>query len=389
MSSVLPSTLNIPAPETNSCDILFIAGEHSGDEQASRMLSEALKLNPQLKACAFGGTALKESGVQLLYDMTGFSVVGFVEVLKNYSFFKKLLECIVNWIKTYKPKAVCFVDYPGLNLRIAERLRKEGISVKGGGNVKVLYYISPQIWAWKSHRRFGMAKCIDNLGVIFPFEPACYADTDLKVDFVGHPFISDSYLPHVRYNANGKTLLLAGSRYSAVKRIFPIMLKVMERFPNEKCVAFYPSLSIKNLLEQILKNFPSVCGRVELLESSICEVGVKAAMMSSGTMSLACSLEGIPGLIVYKANPLTYILGRLVVGIKYLSIANIILDRPAWPEFIQFDAIPRILAKRMSYVYQSQKAREETLADAVELHNVLKAPSNFSAGQWLIKNLTV
>ena len=129
------------APAEGRCDLLVIAGEHSGDEQSARMVSDALKINPDLKICAFGGEKLSECGAQLLFDMTSFSVVGLVEVLKNYGFFKKLSEAVVDWIGKYRPKAVCFVDYPGFNLHIASILKRRGISQKGGGDVRLLYYI--------------------------------------------------------------------------------------------------------------------------------------------------------------------------------------------------------------------------------------------------------
>ncbi|MFR6032223.1 MAG: hypothetical protein ACLUKN_02985 [Bacilli bacterium] len=155
------------APRKGECDVLVIA-ENINDEQSARMLKNALEKKPDLRVCAFGGVCLERAGAQLLFDMTAFSVVGLAEVLKNYSFFKKLSEAVVDWICIYKPRAVCFVDYPGFNMLIASMLKKRGISAKGGGNVKTLYYISPQIWAWKSKRRFKMADTLDALAVIFP-----------------------------------------------------------------------------------------------------------------------------------------------------------------------------------------------------------------------------
>ena len=386
MSDNRLSSIDLSPDSGGPCDVLFVAGEHSGDEQAARMLKAAIAENPSLRACAFGGKALESAGAKLLFDMTAYSVVGLFEVLKNYSFFAELSDRVVRWIKNNKPRAVCFVDYPGFNLRIADRLRREGVSLKGGGNIKVLYYISPQIWAWKSRRRFKIAECVDALGVIFPFEPKCYSDTGLKADFVGHPFLDESYVPHVRYDPKGSLLLLSGSRSAAVGRIFPVMLEVMSRFPQENAIAFYPSLAIKEQLERILEKFPKLYGKVKLLDSSQNKVGVKAAIMSSGTMSLECSLEGIPGVIVYKANPLTYLCGRAIVKISYLSIANIILDAPAWREYIQFAANPNKIAQYMERVLYSPESRNEAELNAGKLRKALKAPANMSAAEWLVKN---
>ena len=374
---------DFPAPRNGRCDVLILAGEHSGDQQAARMLSEALRKRPNIEVCAFGGAALEGAGAQLLFDFTSFSVVGLMEVLKNYSFFKALIAAIVYWIGKYRPKAVCFVDYPGFNLHIAALLHKKGISVKGGGNVKLLYYISPQIWAWKAKRRFKMARLLNSLAVIFPFETKCYADTDLKTTFVGHPFLEPGYENPVRYDESGELLLLPGSREIAVGRVFPAMLGALRMLDSQRAVALYPSAGLKEVLENTLKNFPDVSGRVRIVDAAALPLKAKAVMMSSGTMSLSCSLAGIPGAIVYKANPLTYVLGRMVVKIKYLSIANILLDRPAWREFIQFDASAQKIASYMKTCLRPE-AREEFLRYARELESLLRAKASHTAADWLL-----
>lgn len=387
MASVLKlRDFTFDAPKNDKCDLLIIAGEHSGDEQASRMLKEALKKSPDLSVCAFGGLSLAEAGAHLIFDMTSFSVVGFAEVVKNYSFFKRLSVAIIDWIITYKPKAVCFVDYPGLNLHLASELKKRGVSVAGGGEVKMLYYISPQIWAWKAKRRFKMAQLLDALAVIFPFEPDCYADTSLKVDFVGHPFLSSEYVPPVRYSPDGEILLLSGSREIAVSRIFPIMLDSLALLKGERAVVVYPTEKIRTILETALDRRPALKDRVRIIHNGGEQIALKAAMMSSGTMSLSCSLEGIPGAIVYKANPLTYIIGRALVKIKYLSIANIILDKPAWREFIQFDASAKSIATYMKECLKPA-ARKEFEDYANTLKNLLSVDSEHTAASWLIANV--
>lgn len=377
-------SFDFPPPKGGGCDLLVIAGEHSGDEQAARMVAGALAEKPGLRVCAFGGEKLASCGAQPLFDMTSFSVVGLVEVLKNYGFFKKLSEAVAGWISEYHPKAVCFVDYPGFNLHIASLLKGRGVSRKGGGSVRLIYYISPQIWAWKASRRFKMASLLDSLAVIFPFETECYADTDLDVHFVGHPFLSDSYEPPVKYGADGEILMLSGSREIAVSRIFPVMCGAMERLAGERAAAVYPTPRIKKILEGELSRRPALNGRVRLVPNGGAPITAKAAMMSSGTMSLACSLEGIPGAIVYKANPFTYLVGRAVVKIEYLSIANILLDRPAWREFIQFDASAAPLARYMGDCL-SPAARAKFAGYAEKLKSLLHAPPSLSASQWLIR----
>jgi lipid-A-disaccharide synthase len=212
-----------PAPAAGGVDILLIAGEHSGDEHAARLVAGLRAQRPTLRICALGGQQLGAAGAQVIFDLTASSVVGFVEVVKHYGFFKALFAQTLRWIAEHRPRAICLVDYPGFNLRLAASLYANGLAAKAGGPVKLLYYISPQIWAWKAGRRFPMAKTLDALACIFPFEVECYADTQLPVDFVGHPFLAEDYVAPVRYEASAPLLLLPGSRKQAVQRIWPLL----------------------------------------------------------------------------------------------------------------------------------------------------------------------
>ncbi|HEY9153641.1 MAG TPA: lipid-A-disaccharide synthase, partial [Opitutaceae bacterium] len=227
--------MTLPPPAKGRVDLLIIAGEHSGDQHAAKLVRRIRDSQPTLDIAALGGPELAATGVQLLFDLTHSSVVGFVEVVRNLAFFTKLLDQTAAWIRDYKPRAVCFVDYPGFNLRLAKMLFEKRISQRGGGSVKTIFYISPQIWAWKGGRRFTMAKHLDALAVIFPFEIKSYADTSLPVSFVGHPFVADDYRSPVVYDPAGPVLLLPGSRKQAVSRIFPVMLAGYRAF--QQCPA--------------------------------------------------------------------------------------------------------------------------------------------------------
>ena len=336
----LPSGL--PPPASNAVDVLIVAGEHSGDEHGARLVRELNVTHPGLKICALGGPELASAGAQLLHDLTATSVVGFVEVLKHYSFFKALFEATVRWVEQYQPRAICFIDYPGFNLRLAARLHERGLSVKGGGKVKLLFYISPQIWAWKAKRRFTMARDLDALAVIFPFEPACYKDTTLPVEFVGHPFLAPDYVSPVRYDPAGPVLLLPGSRVQAVERIFPLLLAGFAEFgkiaPAARAVVLFPSEEIAAVARVELTRWPTLAEKVELksvdAEKGGDSFGACAVLTSSGTMSLHCALAGIPGAIAYRTNAITYLLARWWVKIEYIGIANLLLREPMYPEFI-------------------------------------------------------
>lgn len=391
--ALLPFAL--PAPASGKADLLIVAGEHSGDEHAARLVRELLGRHPEAKVCALGGPAVAAAGAQLLHDLTATSVVGFVEVLRHYSFFKALFDATLRWVEQHRPRAVCFVDYPGFNLRLAAQLRERGLSVKGGGKVKLLFYISPQIWAWKARRRFTMARDLDALAVIFPFEPECYADTPLPVEFVGHPFLAADYAPPVRHDPAGPVLLLPGSRVQAVGRIFPLLLAGFSEFgksaPAVRAVVLYPSEEVAAVSRAILANWPDLGERIELRRVSedgkTGAFGASAVLTSSGTMSLHCALAGIPGAIAYRTNPITYLLARWWVKIGYIGIANLLLKEPMYPEFIQGAAKPGALANQLRACATDAARAERTRAQATRLRSLLAQPAGGTAAEWLARRM--
>jgi len=420
----------LPAPRTPRVDVLIIAGEHSGDEHAARMVRDLLARDNTLAVCALGGPKLSEAGAQLLHDMTATSVIGLVEVLKNFSFFKTLFNEILRWVEVHKPRAVCFIDYPGMNLRLANALRKRGLSVKGGGAVRTLYYISPQIWAWKAKRRFAMARDLDAMAVIFPFEPECYADTTLrgKVEFVGHPFVADNHVAPVCHDANAPILLLPGSRKQAVSRIFPAMLAGYEHYvarasspcgssgtgvppvgsggmgvppmsskhgrdaratqparppQPRRAIVLYPSDEVRH----VLCTFP-MSDDIELRRTDAATpVAASAVLTSSGTMSMHCALAGIPGAVVYRMNPISYLLGRLLVKVPYIGIANLLLKEPMYPEHIQGAATPDALATQLHDCLENPARLARTTECAQKLRAILHQPANATAADWLARQL--
>ncbi|MFM1850894.1 MAG: hypothetical protein RIS54_578 [Verrucomicrobiota bacterium] len=373
----------LPAPAAARPDLLVVAGEHSGDEHAAVAVAELLAKRPGLSVCALGGPKLAAAGAELLHDLTASSVVGFVEVLKSYSFFKALLAQTLRWIAEHRPRAVCFVDYPGLNLRLAAALRERGLSVKGGGDVQVLYYISPQIWAWKAHRRFAMARDLDALAVIFPFEVGCYSDTDLPVEFVGHPFVAADYVSPVRHDPSAPILLLPGSRKQAVARILPVLLRGLAAHdPSAAATILYPS---EALLAVIQAAHPPAQIRCVPIGGEA--VPASAVLTSSGTMSLHCALAGIPGAIAYRTNPLTYLLARWWVKLDYIGIANLLLKEPMYPEYIQDAARPAALAAELRACLHDASRRASTVAQRDRLAALLNQPAAGTVADWLARHL--
>jgi lipid-A-disaccharide synthase len=373
-----------PLPAGRRPDLLIIAGEHSGDQQAARMVERLRQLRPEVAVAALGGPALRSAGAHLLLDLTASSVVGLVEVIRHYGYFKTVFEQTVSWIRSNQPRAICFVDYPGFNLRLARCLRREQLT--GPRAAKALYYISPQIWAWKAKRRFTMAEDLDALAVIFPFELACYADTRLPVSFVGHPFVEPGVELPARFDPQAPTLLLPGSRSAAVGRIAPALLEGFAAYrkhrPQAKAVMVYPSEEIRDCLAAEIAARPGL-GDAVTLQSNEAPASGSAVLTSSGTMSLACALAGIPGAIAYRANPLTYALGRRLVKVPYLGIANLLLKQPMYPEFIQGAARPEALAGQL-LASESEARRRETAGQAARLRDMLSPEKRLGPAEWIL-----
>ena len=363
-------------------DLLVIAGEHSGDNHAALFVRQLKAKHPQLSIYAVGGPALEEAGARLIFNILHLSVVGLVETLKHYGEFTRLMDYLVEWIRIYQPSIVCLVDFPGFNLRLAERLWKEKLSKKSGGSTCVCEYIAPQVWAWKENRKFKMERFIDHLGVIFPFEKEYFSDTLLDVQFVGHPLLQQKNPFY--YDENGPLLLLPGSRIEAVKRIFPLLVKAFEDLkslhPELEAILPYPNQEIKAYLEST-----KLTKGISLYPLKRVNKGVRAAIMSSGTASLQVALAGIPGVVTYKANPLTFFIGKHFVKIPYLSIANLLLKQTLYSECLQ--NLPHqasVITLHMEVILSNQaESRKKFHEGAQQIVKLLTNHQMITATNWL------
>ncbi len=380
-------------PRGGEVDILVLAGEHSGDQHAAKVVADLLAARPGLRIAAFGGPQLRAAGAQLLFDMTTFSAVGIVEILSAYPFYRKLFARIVAWTLRWKPKVVVLVDYPGLNLRLANELRKAGLSRAGFGETAVIQYVSPQLWAWKPKRRFIMARDLDSVGTIFPFEPECYADTKLDACFVGHPFAEKAHVPGLRHDPDGPVLLLPGSRPKPVRKIFPALVEAFALFrrshPKRRALVLHTGGEVHAELYRLLAEYGEQAKGIDLRPVSEGPAAGCAALVSSGTMSLTVALAGIPGAVVYRANPLTWVMGRYLIAgrVDHLGIANILLRRPAWPEYLQGACEPGALAARLRACVEGPEPRDQAAADAGELLGLLSAKSGSTPAEWVASYL--
>jgi len=385
--------LQFNSPPNGTVDLLVIAGEASGDEHSALLVSGLLKKFSNFQISAIGGKRVEKEGAHLVYPLVEHAVVGVVEVLKNYSTFKQIFKNTIKWIIKYKPKTILLVDYPGFNLRLARELKKLGVSVKGGGTVKVLQYISPQLWAWKAKRRFEMEKILDGLGVIFPFEVDCYKDTSLPVAFVGHPFAQSEYKCPISYAPEGPLLLLPGSRVQPVQRILPVFLDTLDPlfidFPNLQVSIPVPNSQIRTVVESLLSSRATIKDRINVVESDL-KMEARAALMSSGTMSLSCAIAGVPGVIAYRAHPLTYLLGRFLVTIPFLGMANILIpEAPPYPEFLQGRANRKNLYQTILKVLQNEDSKENSQFVAKKLLKRLQVPDEQGVVEWLSQEISL
>jgi lipid-A-disaccharide synthase len=236
-----------------------------------------------------------------------------------------------------------------------------------------------------------MARHLDAMAVIFPFEVKSYADTALPVEFVGHPFVAGAYEAPMNFDAGGPVLLLPGSRKQAVGRIFPAMLagyaEFAARHRDRDAVVLHPSDDIQGVLEHLLARAdPAVAARMTLRRTGAA-IAAAAVLTSSGTMSMHCALAGIPGAIAYRANLLTFFFARWLVRVPYIGIANLLLGEPMYPEFIQGAATPENLARELAACVADPARRQRSAEQSERLHGILRQPASGTAADWLARQL--
>lgn len=378
----LESQKELKELKRGSLDLLVIAGEHSGDEHAAALVRDILEAQPNCRIAAIGGPALKATQACFLYPLVDHAVVGFFEVFKHYGFFKKFFNALLDWIERTRPRAICLVDYPGFNLRLAQALKEKKLSTQGGGFLKVLYYIAPQIWAWKAQRRFAMAGTLDSLATIFPFEADLFKDTALPVNFVGHPLVQGGPVASaVTYDPQAPLLLCPGSRDALLRRHLPLFFKTVTQL---RAISLRPlpvtlRLAQNTDLQKVLAKTPLPPDCQVVTQGP---VSASAVLTSAGTISLQCALAGVPGVLAYKTHPLTYALGKHWIRVPYLGMANLLLPEPVYPEYIQSAATPQALSAELTRL-DPKKAQKAALA----LKTLLNAPAAGSASGWVLDAL--
>lgn len=311
--------------------LAIVAGEASGDLHASEVVRELKKLDPALETFGIGGDLLAREGMTLLHHASEMGIVGLFNVIRHLPMFRRVFNELIERIAEEKPDAVLLVDYPDFNLRVAKRCKELGL--------RVIYYISPQLWAWRKGRVRHIARYVDRMVVIFPFEETFYQEHGVPVRYVGHPLIEQ--LAGVRKPARRpdrlRLALLPGSRRMEVKALLPSMLDAVEILRRERTVEAYiiqaPTIAHEEL-DQILEARGVA---IPILPHDRGE-GVAAAdvaLSSSGTATLESAILGTPVVVMYRLSRSTYMLAKRLIRLPHFSLVNIVAGRSVVPELIQ------------------------------------------------------
>jgi lipid-A-disaccharide synthase len=348
-----------------SDEVLIVAGEASADLHASRALEELRRLRPDVRAFGVGGPRLRAAGLEALAPAEEISVMGLAEVLPRLPRILGILRALGRAAAERRPKAALLVDLPDFNLRLAKKLKKLG--------VPVVYYVSPTIWAWRPGRAKKIAKVVDRMLCILPFEERFYEGTGVSARFVGHPLAerpapgpAEAYRRELGLTASRTTVaLVPGSRPSELKRIFPAMLAAADRIRASRpdaqfVVPVAPTLAREQLAPYLVSHrtieVKLVDGRTEDV------VGASdAALVKSGTSTLEAALMLRPMVVVYKLSWLSYLIGRLLVRIAHFALVNILAGRGLVPELLQGEASPERMAAEIERLLGDRAAREAQL----------------------------
>lgn len=353
----------------------IIAGEASGDLHGSNLMKEIKKLDQQAAIRCWGGDLMQQAGGDLVKHYRELAFMGFVEVAKNLrTIFKNLKFCKEDILK-YKPDTLILIDYPGFNLRIAKWAKQHGL--------KVIYYISPQVWAWKENRVKMMKEVIDKMLVILPFEKEYFKNRwDWEVEYVGHPLVEvierhKTQGTRNRLSEKPIVALLPGSRKQEIAKKLPIMLGVSEYFPDHQfIVAQAPSVE-DEFYESFTKQYPNVSAVKNRTYDLLAQA--KAALVTSGTATLETALFGVPEVVCYKGSPVSYQIAKLVIRVKYISLVNLIMDRQVVRELIQGALTVSNLDHELNELLANEERIDKIKKDYAALKNLLTEGGNASA----------
>ncbi len=326
--------------------VMIIAGEASGDLHGAGVVRELKRRDPNCEIFGIGGDKMQAAGMMNIYHIRELAVMGFWEVIQHLPLLRSVERTLEVVIRGKRPEVLLLIDYPGFNLRFAEKARKEG--------VKIIYYISPQVWAWNPGRVKKMRSLIDKMLVVFPFEEEIYKKEGIDVEFVGHPLLEvlgetqgrDEFCTRYGFDRSKQILgLFPGSRKQELERIFPAMLGAARRIHQKKSVNV--AVGISSVLDmEYARSFLRGDFPVQLIQNATYDVMKNSdlALVTSGTATLETGFYQTPMIVVYKTSFLSYVIGKMLIRIKNIGLVNIIAGETVVPEFIQGRVHPEKLA---------------------------------------------
>jgi lipid-A-disaccharide synthase len=355
--------------------VMIVAGEASGDMYGARLVEEAHRLDSSVRFFGIGGVHMRQAGVETLVDAKEMAVVGLVEIISHFNTIYRAFKLLKSCMLRDKPDLLILIDYPGFNLRLAAVARKAG--------VKVLYYITPQVWAWHSSRAKKIARLVDHAAVILPFEVDFFARVGLPVTFVGHPLL-DMALPSMKkedaqklfgLDSGRRTVgLFPGSRKSEIRLLLPVLLEsaklLKEKFPD---LQFILPVSVSVDREFVNEKIDESGVKVTVIEGKNYDViqTCDAIIAASGTVTMEIALFGVPMVIVYKTSPLTFAIGKRLVKVDHVGICNIVAGERIVPELLQDDAEPLKIAVELSRMLADSKYAEDIRSRLLKVRSLL------------------
>jgi len=348
--------------------VMIVTGESSGELYGS-LLAKALKTKyPELHIIGVGGERMNEAGVELISGISG--AFGLSEAISSLKAIKETFSRTIGAIKKFSTKVIVLIDYPDFNIKVAKVAKKMG--------VKILYYVSPQVWAWRKGRVKTIAAIADRIAVILPFEEEIYKGTGVPCEFVGHPVLEEiealtqdkiALKTSLGLNAESRVLgLLPGSRAHELHKLLPVMLDVVKKFKTEFPDFHYqfvmpiaPNIEIKKYQTSFDRLRDE--GVIVKKDNAIKVLSLSdMAVVASGTATLQAAFLEVPMVVIYKLSPLSYLLGRLIIDVKYISLVNLLSGKEVVPELIQHRASPESIIKELKKIMCDVHHREEMLS---------------------------
>jgi lipid-A-disaccharide synthase len=358
--------------------IMIVAGEASGDMHGAHLVREILKINPALNFYGIGGNKLKEEGVQLLASASDMAVVGLTEVISKLGKILKIMGIMKRSLDERRPDLVILIDYPDFNLPLAKAAQKRGI--------KVFYYISPQVWAWRKSRNGQNKKTVDKMEVILPLEDDTYGREGFAVSYVGHPLLDMVKLNYSKQELRKKfglagdkitIAIMPGSRPSEVRKLMPELMRAAEILQKEiPAIQFVLPLADTLQETEVVEFISGSRVKVKIVSGQTYDVVSCAdlALVASGTATLETALLKVPMVIVYKLSLLSYAIGRLIVDVKNIGLVNIIAGKTIVPELIQKDASGKRIAEEALTILKNGEKRQEIIKELEAIRGRLGEP---------------